>query len=255
MPKIWRMKDSSDRFTKDKGALWDLPMRLALIGRTGAGKTSVLGNLLLRPDMYRGDWEGPDCYVFSGSLDGDAKLKTIIDQLEIPESNLFQGFSDQVLHVIYEQIVERYNEAIEEHKTPSHSLILIDDCSFGGALARNGAKNDALQRVCLNGRKYLVSVIVTSQKYSQVSTTVRENLSGAMIAPATAKQIDLIAGDWNYLADKNAFKDLFRRQTEGSHDYFVADIAHPAVYLDHQFRPLPDLLEEKKRLAEHGSAA
>jgi hypothetical protein len=248
MPKMWRMKDISDRFTKDKGAMWDLPMRLALIGRTGAGKTSVLGNLLLRPDMYRGDWAGPDCYVFSGSLDGDAKLRKIIDELEIPDSNLFQGFNDGVLHVIYEEIVKRYNDAIEEGETPVHSLILIDDCSFGGALGRNGAKNDALQRVCLNGRKFLVTVIVTSQKYSQVSTTVRENLSGCMVGPATAKQIELIAGDWNFLQDKQQFRDLFRRQTDKAHDYFIADIAHPAVYLTHEFRPLPDLLAEKERL-------
>lgn len=252
MPLLYRMKDGTDSFTKDKGALWDLPMRLALIGRTGAGKTSVLGNILCRPDMYLGDWAGPDCYVFSGSLDGDAKLRTIIEVLEIPESNLFQGFNDGVLHVIYEEIVKRYNQDIEDHKTPAHSLIIIDDCSFGGSLARNGARNDALQRVCLNGRKYLVSVIVTSQKFSQISTTVRENLSGCMIGPSTAKQIELLANDWCYLSDKQQFKNLFRRQTEGAHDYFIADIAHPAVYLDHQFEPLPDLLEEKRRLQEGG---
>jgi hypothetical protein len=243
---MYKMKDRGDKYTKDKGQLWNLPFRLALVGRTGAGKTSQMGNLMLRPDMYRGDWDGPDIYVFSGSLEGDHKLRTIIDELEIPASNLFQGFSDPTLHVIYEHIVDMFNKAEEEKKDPVHSLIIIDDCSFGGALGRNGAKNDALQRVCQNGRKYLVSVLVTSQKYSSIATAVRENLSGCMIASSTAKQLELVAADWNYLSEKAMFRDMFRRQTDKSHDYFIADLENPAVYLDHQFQPMPEMLRDKR---------
>jgi hypothetical protein len=243
---MYKMKDPGDKYVKDKGQLWNLPLRLALVGRTGAGKTSQLGNLMLRSDMYRGDWDGPDIYVFSGSLAGDHKLRTIIDELEIPSSNLIQGYDDATLHVIYELIMKRFNEAKEKGETPVHSLIIIDDCSFGGALARNGAKNDALQRVCQNGRKYLVSVLVTSQKYSSIATAVRENLSGCMIGQSTGKQLDLIIGDWNYLHDKNKFRELFNQQTKDAHDYFIADLEDPAVYLDHTFLPLPHLLEQKR---------
>jgi len=47
------MKDSSDSYTIKKNKLFDLPMRLLLIGKSGNGKSSFLGNLLLRKDMYR----------------------------------------------------------------------------------------------------------------------------------------------------------------------------------------------------------
>jgi hypothetical protein len=87
----------------------------------------------------------------------------------------------------------------------------------------------------------LVSVLVTSQKYSSIATAVRENLSGCMIASSTAKQVELIAGDWNYLKDKNTFRQLFQRQTRDEHAYFIANLEDPAVYLDHAFLPLPHL--------------
>jgi hypothetical protein len=75
---------------------------------------------------------------------------------------------------------------------------------------------------------------------------MRENLSGVMIAPSTLKQLELITNDWCYLKDKNEFKEMFRKQTQNSHDYFIANIEDPAVYLDHEFKPMTPLLKEKK---------
>lgn len=246
MPHLYRMRDNTDKHTiKKSGELFNLPMRLGLVGRTGAGKTSVIGNLLARKDYYLGDFNGDDIYIFSGSLDGDAKLKTIINQLDIPKSNLFDKYDGGVLHTIYDHICELHNEAIEDKRTPKHSLIILDDVSFTGAMARHNAKDDAINRVISNGRKFLVSIIQTAQKYTQLSTTSRENLSGVMIGPSTLKQLELITADWCYLKDKNNFKDMFRRQTQNSHDYFIANIESPAVYLAHDFSPLDELLIEK----------
>ena len=246
MPQVYRMKDSTDSYTINKpGGLWNLPMRLALVGRTGAGKTSVLGNLLLRPDMYKGDWNAENIFIISGSLHGDAKLKTIIDQLEIPKSNLFHKYDPLVLDTIYEELMDRYNEAVADKKKPEHSLIILDDVSFTGRMARHGAKDDPLNRIISNGRKFLVSIINTAQKYTQLSTTIRENLSGGMIGQSTNKQLALIETDHNYLRQKKDFENLFRQQTRNAHDYFIFSHDSPAYYLNHDFKELPNLLQEK----------
>jgi len=246
MPRILKMVDHTDSFTiKKPGALWSLPFRLALVGRTGAGKTSVLGNILLRKELYRGNWEGPDIYVFSGSLNTDAKLASILRELDIPSSNCFERYSSEILHVIADEICQNYEQALEQKRKPVHSLIILDDVSYSGALARNAAKDDALHRVAMNLRKNLCSLIVTAQKYSGLATAVRENLSGGMIGQSTNKQLDLITSDHCYLKNKQHFQELFRRQTAEAHDYFVFSNEHPACYLDHEFRPLPDLLQEK----------
>ena len=51
--KFYKMKDSSDNFTIINKNMFSLPFRLLVIGRTGAGKSGVLGNLLLRKDALR----------------------------------------------------------------------------------------------------------------------------------------------------------------------------------------------------------
>lgn len=248
MPQIYKMKDATDSYVIKKDKIWSVPFRVGLIGRTGAGKTSVLGNLLLRKDFYKGIWEGPDIYIFSGSLASDAKLRTVIKELDIPDSNCFPKYSGDILHVIYDEIVNRNEQAKEDGDKPVHSLVILDDVSFTGALARNNAKDDAVFRVCCNGRKELVSLLVTGQKYTQISPTIRENLSGAMIGQSTNKQLDLITADWCFLKDKKHFQDLFRQRTKNSHDYMILNLEQPAVYLDDKFEPIPDLVIEKNML-------
>ncbi len=85
------MKDKTDKNTIIKNDIFNLPIRGLIIGASGSGKSSILGNLLMLPDFYKNDFT--DYYIFSGSLQGDAKLKTIIDYLEIPKENLFDSFN------------------------------------------------------------------------------------------------------------------------------------------------------------------
>jgi len=246
MPKIWRMKDLTDEFTVKKQPLFDLPMRLLICGSTGSGKTSVLGNLLLRPDMYKGDWKPENIYIVSGTLKSDSKLKTIVEQLDVPQSNLFGKYEDPLMDAIFEMIEDNYNESIADNKRPEHSLIVLDDVSYTGRLAAVNKQDDPLLRVLMLGRKLMCSVICTSQKYSQLATSARENASAMMLATCTNKQLNLIENDVNYLKTKKDFHDLFRRQTKEPHDYFIVDYAHPALYKDHNFSPLPDLPRAQK---------
>lgn len=83
--KILRMKDTSDNYVIKKKDIFDLPARLIISGASGMGKTSILGNLILRENAYRKDFEPENIFIFSGSLKGDIKIKTMIKELDIPE--------------------------------------------------------------------------------------------------------------------------------------------------------------------------
>lgn len=131
MVKILKMRDKSDNFTIQKRDTFSLPMRLLAIGRTGCGKSSTaLGNLLLRNEFYRNDFKPENIYVFSGSLDGDLKLQTIIEQLEIPASNLFGTFDEEIAHFLYDNAVAMFKEAIDQKRKPDHYLFVFDDLGF-----------------------------------------------------------------------------------------------------------------------------
>ena len=90
--KIDKMIDNTDSFTTEKDHnLFNLPMRVLMIAKTGDAKSTTLGNMLLKPEGYRDDFEPENIYIFSGSLKGDEKLRIMIQELEIPSSNLFNG--------------------------------------------------------------------------------------------------------------------------------------------------------------------
>ena len=177
MPKVFKMKDISDNFTIKKDDIPSLPMRMLAIGRTGCGKSSIaLGNLLLRDEFYRKDFLPENIFIFSGSLSGDIKLRTIIDNLDIPSSNLFDTYDQEAANDIYDILVQNFNEKVNEKMKPEHSLIIFDDLGYTN-LQKTNKKNNILDKILCNGRKYIISTITLNQKLTQLNTNAREQCS------------------------------------------------------------------------------
>lgn len=223
---ILKMHDSGESHYTDKGDLWNLPMKLIIIGRSQlSGKTNFLGSLLLQEDarMYRKDFKGEDIYLFSPSHDTDHKLKIMIQEKEIPASNIFPSMNENIIEALYENIQEAYLKAIAEGKKPVHSLFIFDDMSFG-----NKTKNSAVEKLACNGRHLMISTIITAQKYSQISTVMRENATGMVLFNCTDKQMDLISEDNNYLPKKDDFRKLFRKLTRERHSFMAVNYSNSA---------------------------
>lgn len=240
--KIDQMIDKTDSFTTKKdNNLFDLPMRLLMIAKTGDSKSTTLGNLLLKKNGYRNDFTPDKIFIFSASVKGDEKLKVIIEELDIPEENIFNDYDDEVLSVIYDMLVEDYCDNIEEGiKKPKllNSLIIFDDLAFNDSLKAQ-TKESIIKKIFMNGRKYLISSIVISQKYSSLGTTLRENASGLIIGKASNKQVDLIEADHNYLKEgKKAFKEMFRTATEKPFSKLIINFSKPNLYYDTNFDPI-----------------
>ena len=240
--KIDKMVDSTDSLTTEKKHnLFNLPMRVLMIAKTGDAKSTTLGNLLLKEEAYRGDFEPENIYVFSGSLDGDEKLRVIVGELEMPRSNLFSGYDGGMLEVIYDLQVEEFNKKRErgvKNKAKLNSLFIFDDLAFTGKMNQRGNENQ-ITKIFQNGRKYLISCILISQKYSSVGTALRENASGLIIGKASNRQLDLISDDHNYLqAGKKAFFKMFRTATDAPYSKLVINFSKPNLYYDTHFEPI-----------------
>tara|TARA_R110002074_G_scaffold3288_1_gene17651 strand:- start:290 stop:1024 length:735 start_codon:yes stop_codon:yes gene_type:complete len=239
--KIEKMRDNTDSFiTQKKNNLFDLPMRLLFIAKTGDSKSTTLGNMLLKEEGYKLDFTPDKIFIFSGSLKGDAKIKTIVNQLDIPQENLFDGYDDDVLNVVYEMLIEDYTDNIDEgitNKRLLNSLIIFDDLAFNGTL-KAANKENLIKKLFMNSRKFLVSVIVISQKYSSIGTELRENASGLIIGKASNKQVDLIEQDHNYLENKKEFKSIFKQATDVPYGKLVINFSKPELYYNADFKPL-----------------
>ena len=133
MVKVHRMKDSTDKFTTEKKDIPSLPMRLILVSKSGGGKTSVLGNLLLKKEFYRDDFPAENIFIFTGSF-GDPKINIMTSQLDIPKENIIDGYDEQQASIFYDMMVEEFKEAVSLGKRPKNSLFIFDDLSYTNLL-------------------------------------------------------------------------------------------------------------------------
>ena len=176
---ILKVNDKTDSYYTKKKDIFDLPFRLLIIGKSFlSGKSTVILNLLLREKFFKNDFKGENIFIISNNA-MDNKMRILKTEKDVDAHN-FMIFSESNLEAVYEEVEERALEAIGEGKRPPNSLIVIDDVAFSGGLKESERKG-TLSRIFCNGRHINLSIIVTAQKYSQLSTTMRSNCSGAIL--------------------------------------------------------------------------
>lgn len=223
---IFPMKDNTESYKKKKDEyLFNMPFKLGIIGKSElAGKTTLLANLLLL--YYKGDFEPEDIYIVSPSALSDNKWKLIIKVLDVPSSNIWTSFNEDKLMALYDVVKENYEQALEDKEKPKHSLIIFDDVGYSGDL--KSAQSGIISLLACNGRHFLISTICICQKYTQLSTTFRENATGLILFSCSDKQLDLIMDDHMVSDNKKAFKKAFRESTNERHGFFVINYSNDA---------------------------
>lgn len=224
---IYRVKDPKEKHYTNKGLLFNLPFRLLMVGKSQfSGKSSCIVNLLLQDDnrLYKNEFDGDNIYIFSGSLKTDNKIKMLISQFDIPESNLFEDYSEPALEAIYDLVEEDYQQAIDDKEKPPNSLIILDDIAFSGSLKNK--QSGQISRLACQARHINLSFIATAQKYSQLSTTLRENCTGLIAWECSDKQMELLMDDHNTM-NKKDFRKMFRERTEKPHTFMVVNYSNP----------------------------
>mgnify|MGYP001200836126 FL=1 len=233
--KILKVKDKSDKHGKDIPVLFSLPMRLLLIGKSGSGKSNLLINLLANEKFpYDKLFDGDRIFIFSPSLRGDEKLKTLIKYKEIPDSNLFEEYSDELLLELYEELVDDVSERLEENEKVEPALIILDDLSFSGRLAN---RFNALSKLYCNSRKFQISIITLAQAYTQVAKNIRLQATGMIIFNTNNKELGTIEDENNFLKSKKAFYNMFRSVVIERTDFLAINYSNnfKDLYLDKNF--------------------
>lgn len=238
-PEVLRAKDVCDSFVVKKNLLPDVPFRMLIIGRSGSGKSSILSCAVALPSWYGNDFEGDNIYIFTGSP-GDDKMERLIEFKEIPSGNVFYDWNDAEVSIIYDNMVEEWNEAVKEGKRPKNTLFIIDDLSFTNKFRSENAKNSMMNKLYQNARKFNGSIIVTAQKYSSISTPVRENANCLITFSSTNKQMALMESDFNYLPNARDFEKVFREATNEKHGFLFVNVDAPIDkrYLNNNFESL-----------------
>jgi len=237
--KVLKVRDKNDNYSTDIDTLFSVPMRLILSGSSGSGKSSYLVNLLLNNNYpYRNLFKGEDVYIFAPDPYKDNKLSLVISELDVPESNVFNNYSDELLDAVYENLLEEYQESVDEKKRPSNKILILDDLSFSSKFA---SRFNILGKVFQNGRKFLVSVVVLSQYYNQISPAIRMNASGIVFYRAPNSQIEKLEAEHNFLiGGKKSFIKMVHNHNREKNDFIIVNYSNPSssIYLNKDHEPI-----------------
>ena len=232
---ILRVNDHTDSYYTKKKDIFDLPFRVLIVGKSFlSGKSTVVLNLLLREKFFKNDFEGENIFIVSNNK-LDNKMRILKTEKDVPDEN-FMNFSEGNLEAIYDEVEERALDRIQEGKKPMNSVVILDDVAFSGGLKEK--MNGTLSRIMCNGRHVNLSIIVTAQKHTQLSTTMRSNASGAILFSNSMNEVDAIAQDFNYLESKKEFVSLFRKATKAKNSFLVVNFSEDGIYQNSEFKAI-----------------
>lgn len=232
------IKDKGDKTSTDKDILFNIPLRLLIVGKTGSGKTNLLVSLLTQDEFYNKDFRGRNIYIFSPMVN-DYKLEFLVDKKNIPDLNIYTEFDNELLRALYDKLTEEFETEMLLSRKVSNKLIILDDLSFDGSL-KKGLYN-MVQKIFCNGRKHNISIIITSQYYSHISPVCRTNCSGAILFTMNDRQLDFVTEENNYLDTKKEFKALMKKHLKEKHDFIsinYSNTRYKGLYLSKDFEKL-----------------
>ena len=235
--RILRMKDNSDKSVIKKNTIFDVPLRLGIVGNSGSGKTNFLATLILDPEktFYRDVFDPENIFIFSGSIKTDNKMIGIIKALDIPDSNVFDDYDDDIVNLLYDEVEER---VAKTKGKVEHSLFIFDDLSYSNKIRNK--RNNALGRLFLNGRKNQISTIFVAQRYNQILPQVRVNLTGLVIFNMPTSELEMVERDHNFLPNRKSFYSMVRNNLKEKHDYLIINYSNKfnELYLNKNFKPI-----------------
>lgn len=190
------------------------PFRLILVAPSSSGKTTLINNILTRSEFGYNKLFKKNVFLFSPSI----KYDDALDKLGVKDDNTRSHYDEKFIN----EIVEDQKEVINKHgknKAP-HILMLFDDI----VLELPKTKSSELKKLFFYGRKFKISLIITTQKYRQLEPAYRLNASQYVyFQNINTKEYDAIADDQPI--SKTVFKNIWKHaQDQGEYSFVYVDL-------------------------------
>jgi len=135
----------------------------AIVGNIGSGKTHLVMKLI---QMWK--WKF-DVIVIISPTYSLQEAGSIRDNTGII---IFDRFSVTNLELIKEHQEARNRQRLESGEPPSHMLLILDD---NGMQTRKALQGGAMDDIIIRCRHFKINIVQLSQRYGQLSTTLRSN--------------------------------------------------------------------------------
>jgi hypothetical protein len=177
------------------------------IAPTGVGKTNLIINLLDRPRFYKNKFD--KVILFSNTYHNDKIWKAC---KTIDEENVHIDYSDETL----QEIIDEQRQSIEE-ENPINTLIIFDDI-----IQQINKHSSLINKLVMRNRHYYLTIWITTQKYSLVSPTIRNNTSYyVLFGIKNRKEKDFIINELSDNISEEDFTKIWDYALDGKNYNFM----------------------------------
>ena len=163
------------------GILPQLPFGMAIVGRSGSGKTQAMIHMLTSKYLLKDTFDF--VYLFTGIKADDKMIKA----LNLKKENIKNNFTEEDVSVITDKM-EKSVEKMGFEKCPSVCLIFDDFLNKPKFM-----KSPTMIKLATANRHMNCSYILLSQYYKKLSPVIRTNVSYLMFFPSSLAEVEKLA--------------------------------------------------------------
>ena len=202
-----------------------------------SGKSVLWNNFLHNPNFYCDCFQ--DCHIISNTIFNDSTSRFSADKYK---NTCHEMYSDEVINNIVEQ--QKIKKQVEGDT--SFALILDDIC---GDLNKHGRKGGKAIHFATRFRHSVrrgdgVMMLYANQKYNDISTIIRNNMTGLLLSGniRSQKEIQTIKDDiQDTFGGSASFDEMLDRARSEPYSwlYFRFDATPPEVFLNFKEKIYP----------------
>lgn len=179
---------------------------MLMVAPSGVGKTTLLMNMLCRPEYYGSKFAKDHILIWSGTKLLDPLWSSPWVQQCFLDENIFDTFAQEHL----QQVVEQIKKEREEGDLEPY-LFVFDDMITEGICSNVPWMIGMLEKLSMWGRHVGISTILLSQKYNMISKKIRlrDTIDWIIFKVSREELTDIVAEQSGRLE-----KPVFRRVYE-----------------------------------------
>jgi hypothetical protein len=204
------------------------------IAPTGVGKTNLIINLLDRPRFYKNKFD--KVVLFSNTYYSDNIWKSC---KTIDPENVHIDYSDDVL----EQIIEEQIASVDDEE-PLNTLIIFDDI-----IQQISKTKSMINKLIMRNRHYYLTIWITTQKYSLVSPTIRNNTAYyVLFGIKNKKEKEFITNELSDNVNEEDFTKIWNYALDGkNYNFLVISVKDsPDKIYRKQFKSFISITDQKE---------
>ena len=243
MPKVSKIEVTEYELRQPKSEVMSsTPLRGLLVNPSGGGKTTLMANMILNPDMYKGVFDR--IYIFSPTIHLDSTWepvkKYIYEELGHDDEKegpaCFEDFDVPALKkiiatqkAIRQHLMEKYAKPHwRGPKKMPQVLIILDDWADRPDILQKRGGEDVLATLYLKGRHYFISSLCSVQKLKAVNNVVRSNSTALFVGRLknATELMDGIVREFSAIVDPKTLLAMYHRAIGyAPYSFFYIDLS------------------------------